>query len=106
MPKFIVKQPNGLFAAFSTVVDNFTAYDMTREEAIEYIGDESKVRRAADDADLMGGGGGVDEYRHLGEGLARWHYCLEIILSVHGWKELRAILLAIVPGEQSEDESV
>lgn len=31
----IVKQPNGLLARFSEVVDDFTHYDMTEDEAIE-----------------------------------------------------------------------
>jgi hypothetical protein len=33
----IVKQPNGLLARFSDVVDNFTAVDMTKQEAIEWV---------------------------------------------------------------------
>lgn len=28
MPPYIVKQPNGKFARFSTIVDHFTHYDM------------------------------------------------------------------------------
>lgn len=35
MPSRIVKQPNGLYACFSTIVDNFTAYGMTQTEAYE-----------------------------------------------------------------------
>lgn len=35
MPARIVKQPNGRYARFSTVVDNFTHYNMTREEALD-----------------------------------------------------------------------
>lgn len=31
----IVIQPNGLYARFSDVVEDFTCYDLTREEAIE-----------------------------------------------------------------------
>jgi hypothetical protein len=31
----IVKQPNGLYARFSDIVDNFTHYNMDRNEAIE-----------------------------------------------------------------------
>ena len=36
MPKFSVKQPNGLYAVFSTIVDDFTYVDQTRDEALEY----------------------------------------------------------------------
>lgn len=31
----VVKQPNGKYAIFSEVVDDFTVYDMTREEAVK-----------------------------------------------------------------------
>lgn len=31
----LVRQPNGLLARFSEVVDDFTAYDMTYAEAVE-----------------------------------------------------------------------
>ena len=31
----IIKQPNGLYARFSSVVDDFTDYDMTYDEAVD-----------------------------------------------------------------------
>lgn len=31
----IIQQPNGRYARFSEVVDNFTDYDLTRAEALE-----------------------------------------------------------------------
>ena len=31
----IIQQPNGRYARFSEVVDNFTDYDLTRPEAVE-----------------------------------------------------------------------
>ena len=34
----IVVQPNGKYARFSDVVDNFTDYDMTRYEALDLCG--------------------------------------------------------------------
>jgi hypothetical protein len=54
----IVEQPNGKLARFSDVVDDFTHYDMTDEEAKkmcreEYgmgiLESEDKVKRARDD---------------------------------------------------------
>lgn len=44
MPSRVVVQPNGFYALFSTVVDHFTAYNMTREEAVKEAGEE-KVKR-------------------------------------------------------------
>ena len=40
MPAFAVIQPNGLFARFSTIVDDFTHYNMTRSEAWDYFQQE------------------------------------------------------------------
>lgn len=52
----IVKQPNGKYARFADPVDDFTHYDMTRDEAVElcrdYLGRQDaidKVQRADDD---------------------------------------------------------
>lgn len=46
MPSRIVRQPNGLYAVFSTVVDNFTFYGMTYEEAAQQIGSAARVMQA------------------------------------------------------------
>lgn len=52
----MVVQPNGCYARWSDVVDDFTAYDMTREEAVELCREElgredaeQKVLRAEQD---------------------------------------------------------
>lgn len=37
LPARLVKQPNGLYARFSTVVDDFTHVNMNREEAVESV---------------------------------------------------------------------
>lgn len=45
----IIKQPNGKFARFSEVVDDFTHYDMEEEEAVELCRDEYDMgQREAD----------------------------------------------------------
>ena len=36
MGQQIVKQPNGLYAIFSSVVDGFVAYDLDRTDVLEY----------------------------------------------------------------------
>jgi len=40
MPRRIIRQPNGKFACFSSVVDHFIWYDATEEEARAYLRDE------------------------------------------------------------------
>lgn len=68
----IVKQPNGKYARFSEVVDDFTHYDMTREQALElcqeYLGradSETKVANADNASD-------------------RFTEALDIIQTIHG----------------------
>ena len=70
----IIKQPNGLFARFSEIVDDFTDYDMTEKDVIELckmsynmddIGSQGKLQRAIDNPQ-------------------RWQEALEIIEAVHG----------------------
>lgn len=44
MGKQIIKQPNGLYCIFSTVVDNVTDYDLTSSEIIDMFVEEEKER--------------------------------------------------------------
>ena len=46
MGAFIVKQPNGKYARFSTIVDCITDYDMTEEDYIELC-----IERAKEEAE-------------------------------------------------------
>ena len=88
MPWFIVVQPNGRFARFSTVVDAFTHMDMTREEALEecrrepgmgVVESEAKVRRG--EAEEACSNVSPDE---AGRPLARWLGCLGDVEFRHG----------------------
>lgn len=38
----IIKQPNGKYFLFSSVVDNVIAYDMNRQEIIDYMVEEKR----------------------------------------------------------------
>ncbi len=80
----IVKQPNGLLARFSDIVDDFTHIDMTENEALEvcreYCGIEDAKRKVL---------AGVQDWKPwtmgvLGSGLDRWNDSIEKIESVHG----------------------
>ena len=77
----IVKQPNGLLARFSDIVDDFTHTDMTYEEALALclpLGHESAVRKVQ---------AGVDDLRpwtnERGSGTERWAHCMEIIRALN-----------------------
>lgn len=85
MPQYVVRQPNGLLATFSTIVDDFTVLDATeaemRAEWIDKIGREegnAKVQRGVDD-DMTGLGDTT-----AADGLNRWRDALRTIRMVHG----------------------
>lgn len=82
-----VRQPSGKLARFSEIVDDFTDYDLTEEEAFalcrEYNlhdAEESraKVKRGMDDLPLF-----------------RWKEALEVILHQHGWKVCLARMIEL-----------
>lgn len=70
-----VKQPNGLYARFSEVIDDFTHTDLTRQQALEVyegialeqVRKDAKVKVLAAD-----------------QNLPRWEEALEIVGRVHG----------------------
>lgn len=92
MSRFFVRQPNGLLAEFSTVVDDFVQYDLTREQAIAraccegIISAEAteKVQRGLDDAQYTGGPSSLNMDKPAG--VRRFEDCLETVLLIHGWK--------------------
>ena len=71
----IVVQPNGKYAKFSDVVDNFTDYDMTKDEAFELCRDAA----------------GVDTARYKIEQAeknpGRFDSAIDTIMNVHGHEE-------------------
>jgi len=95
MPRFLVMQPDGLLAEFSTVVDDFTAYDMDFSEAIEQCMSgsggrgrddaASALKRAIEDVDTRNYSRPAAENPSHGK-LGRWHQCLQTILLMHGWQ--------------------
>jgi hypothetical protein len=85
----IVKQPNGLLARWSSVVDDFTHVNMAEAEAVAvcrmYPGmgraeAAEKVRRGVEDEPVSG----FLEVGGRGDGLDRWRDCLETIRAIHG----------------------
>jgi hypothetical protein len=89
----IVKQPNGLFARWSDIVDNFTDANASEEQALELCSEKmgkeearTKVQCAIDD---------LNEARQKGSGLDRWNDCLNTIKIIHGEQELKDVLAYI-----------
>jgi hypothetical protein len=80
----IVKQPNGLLARFSDIVDDFTDYDMTEDEAFEVchhdLGVEESKRKVR---------AGIEDWPPWkidikGTGHDRWDESIKTIRSIHG----------------------
>ena len=75
MPQFVVIQPNGKYAVFSTVVDNFIYYDASREGlAIVLMEDRMEVIKREIERGLQRGE----------QTSGRFEECLETIKEVHG----------------------
>ncbi len=91
MPSFAVKQPDGRYAAFSTIVDNFTAADQSREEARDFwmheAGDSTAGTKMAN-ADTEARSSVSDSQAPL----SRWCGCLRTVLLVHGQEGLTQTL--------------
>lgn len=85
MPTFLLRQPDDKIAAFSTVVEDFTAYDMTTEEALLYCIDDLRVGR--DTAETMLRQALEDHIPFkdgaLGDGTQRWAYALKMAALNH-----------------------
>lgn len=92
-----VKQPNGLLARFSDVVDDFTHYNMTHQEALEVC----KNERGLSDEDAREKiQRGVEDWKPWtngvkGGGLDRWLDSLDAIRRVHGDKRAHEVELEL-----------
>lgn len=53
MSRLIIKQPDGLYAVFSTGTDQWVAWDLTRDQYIERRVDEAAREARADAARLL-----------------------------------------------------
>ena len=93
MPWRIVQQPDGLFARFSTIVDMFTDYDMTYDEALEVCLEEMGRRYAPGKIQS-----GIDA------GNERWLDELDTIKVVHGKKYYNMVIRAIVDKDPEAQE--
>jgi hypothetical protein len=92
VPKFFVKQPDGRFALFSTIVDDFLETGMSEEEAVENAVDKLGVRR--DEIDAVIGKAKRDEpfwpTEDRGDSLNRWRQALKPLAIRHGIEAVAA----------------
>ena len=86
----IDKQPNGKFARFSDIVDDFTHLNMTEAEALEVCVMEcgertakQKVKNAVED---------IKPWTNLpGSGTDRWEYDIQKVHNVHGAERVHEV---------------
>lgn len=103
MPQFFVKQPDGKFAVFSTVVDDFHEMGMSEEEALEHAREE--MRLGPDDVEVVFGKAKRDEpfwdTPDRGDGLNRWRQALVPLAIRHGLHTVSARLREMGMGDDA-----
>ena len=78
MGRSIVKQPNGFYAVWSSVVDDFIVIDASAEEIIsEYVTDAIKEIEVRVNAE-------IENIEEKGKSHRTFEECIRIIKSVHG----------------------
>jgi len=89
MGKQIIKQPNGKYCIFNSIVDNITHYDMTVDEIIEDWVNESKVDITEKVKDIVkkieNGEKPYYQFTHSYDDM------IDIIKEIHGEKESHKI---------------
>lgn len=92
MPRSVVKQPNGKYAIWSSVVDHFVFINANREDLSRFFfeqpiseNDLKLLERIAEEADNEK----IGEFdTKCCDGHSKWHNSLNMILHMHGEKDL------------------
>lgn len=93
MGRQIIKQPNGKYCVFSSIVDNIIYYDMTPGEIIEAYVEEEKesIKERVDKA--------IEKLEsdspHKSQFRMSYEEMLDTIKNIHGDKELQEVKKAI-----------
>ena len=77
----IIKQPNGFYARFSEIVDEFTDWNMTEQEAFELCSDLAGVKIA--ETKMYNANNNIDPYT-MGSNFDRFEHAIDVIRCVHG----------------------
>lgn len=89
MARQIIKQPNGKFAIWSTIVDNFIMTDATPEEYIEFRIKEETERIKREIPEIINK---LNNNIKVGYFDQTWESALERIRKVHGMKEVKKLI--------------
>jgi hypothetical protein len=99
MATYLLKQPNGLIAIFSSIVDDFTHWDCTPEEALAYGVEQWGRSEAQEKLDRALMDVGLWKSYDTDDGLGRWRETLKTIAFRHGVKHLKDQLETIGQGD-------
>ena len=101
MPWIIVKQPNDKYARFSTIVDDFTHMNLTRNEVLDLCTSEYQLNESQALEKLRGADKNLylDCYRVKGSESSRWEACLNTIDLVHGKSQVDKNLNTMKSGD-------
>lgn len=97
MPSRFLLQPNGKLACFSTIVDNFTRCNLTKEEAF-VAAFEDMGRSEAEGKVARGLARGL-------EAQGGWNECLETIRMIHGPDTCAAVVAEILGSAPDDEDS-
>lgn len=98
MGQHIVKQPNGKYAIFSSVVDHFIAYDATPEEIAAHFRQESIENSDRQTAR------GITSADHFAD--ARFATDIETVRRIHGDKEADGYLALLTAAETPDADGL
>jgi hypothetical protein len=84
MSQQIIKQPDGKYAVWSTVVDDIILYDATAKELINYFGKKAERQARRETAELIAKIETSKNPYH--QFIVSWDECLNTIKKTHGKK--------------------
>ena len=87
MPAKIVKQPNGLYARFSTIVDTFTHYDMDEWDLVEMFTENGGLKE------------GRRQIHKANSDPDAFAECIETVRLVHGKQAANNLMRKICPSK-------
>lgn len=85
MGRQIIKQPNGKYCVFSSVVDNIIMYDATEKDIVKFLAKESIERIKEDVKNTIGALNNCE--KPYGQFTMNYKEMLNFISDVHGKKE-------------------
>jgi hypothetical protein len=98
-----VKQPNGLFARFSGIVDSFTHVNLSEAQAIDLCEEDHGMSLSSAQLKVLSAVDDIKPWtKEKGSGHDRWESAIEMIRLVSGEDALQELMKVIATGLQAE----